>query len=206
MKTARETKTRRELLVTGAGAAAAATLGGAALAATAARGASAPQGDSEAMHVYRLLSVELLILFTYNHVIASPLLSGPTRRALRPLRAQEEAHVHVLAARLAALGGVAPSPPASVTAANVDLARRQVKGRLGQLRGEQDALHLLLATERVVVGAYFVALTTLEDRRLIVLVARIMANDAQHEALLGELLYPGQTGNAVPYGLVQGVQ
>ena len=64
MKTARETKTRRELLVTGAGAAAAATLGGAALAATAARGASAPQGDSEAMHVYRLLSVELLILFT----------------------------------------------------------------------------------------------------------------------------------------------
>ena len=38
------------------------------------------------------------------------------------------------------------------------------------------------------------------------LVAQIMANDAQHEALLGELLYPGQTGNAVPYGLVQGVQ
>ena len=60
--------------------------------------------------------------------------------------------MHVLAARLAALGGVAPSPPASVAAANVDLARRHVKGRLGQLRGEQDALHLLLATERVVVG------------------------------------------------------
>jgi hypothetical protein len=205
MKTPRETKTRRELLVTGAGAAAA-TLGGAALAAGAARGASAAHGDAEAMHVYRLLSVELLMLFTYDHVIASPLLDRPTRRALLPLRAQEKAHVHVLAARLAALGGVAPSPPASVAAANIDLARRQVRGRLGQLRSEEDALHLLLAAERVVVGAYFVALTTLEDRRLIVLAAQIMANDAQHEALVGELLYPGQTGNAVPYGLVQGVQ
>ena len=206
MKTARETKTRRELLVTGAGArpprrSAAPPWRPAPRAARPRRPA-----DSEAMHVYRLLSVELLMLFTYDHVIASPLLGGPTRRALRPLRAQEEAHVHVLAARLAALGGVAPSPPASVTAANVDLARRQVKGRLGQLRSEQDALHLLLAAERVVVGAYFVALTTVEDRRLIVLAAQIMANDAQHEALLGELLYPGQTGNAVPYGLVQGVQ
>ena len=90
-----------------------------------------------------------------------------------------------------ALGGVAPSPPANVAAADIDLARRRVKGRLGQLRGEQDALRLLLAAERVVVGAYFVALTKLEDRRLIVLAAQIMANDAQHEALIGELLYPG---------------
>ena len=38
------------------------------------------------------------------------------------------------------------------------------------------------------------------------LAAQIMANDAQHEALIGELLYPGDTPNAVPYGLVQGVQ
>ena len=38
------------------------------------------------------------------------------------------------------------------------------------------------------------------------LVAQIMANDAQHEALIGELLYPGDTQKAVPYGLVQGVQ
>ncbi len=205
MKTERQTTTRRELLIAGAGAAAAATLGDA-VAAGAAHASSAPHGESEAMHVYRLLSVELLMLFIYDHIIASPLLSAPTRRALVPLRAHEEAHVRALAARLAALGGVPPSPPANVAAADIDLARRRVKGRLGQLRGEQDALRLLLAAERVVVGAYFVALMKLESRQLIVLAAQIMANDAQHEALIGELLYPGVTPKAVPFGLVQGVQ
>ncbi len=205
MKAERQTTTRRGLLITGAGAAAAATLGGAVAAGTA-HASGRPHGDSEAMHLYRLLSVELLMLFTYDHIIASPLLSARTRRALLPLRAHERAHVHVLAAQLAALGAVAPSPPANVATADIDLARRRVKGRLGQLRGERDALRLLLATERVVVGAYFVALTTLEDRRLIVLAAQIMANDGQHEALIGELLYPGDTPKAVPFGLVQGVQ
>jgi hypothetical protein len=198
-------KTRRELLITGAGGVAAASLGGAVVAGTA-RASGPALADSEAMHVYRLLSVELLMLFTYDHIIASPLLSPPTRRALLPFRGQERAHVHVLAARLPTLGAVPPSAPANVAAADIDLARRHVKGRLGQLRGEEDALRLLLAAERVVVGAYFVALTTLQDRRLIVLIAQIMANDAQHEALIGELLYPGDTHKAAPFGLVQGVQ
>ena len=56
------------------------------------------------------------------------------------------------------------------------------------------------------IGAYFVALIKLEDPALITLAAQIMANDAQHEAMLGEILKPGNTGVAVPYGLVQGVQ
>lgn len=197
--------TRRQLLLSGAGAAAAAALGGAAVAGSASASGVAP-AESEAMRVYRLLSVEQLMLFTYDQVLVAPAVTPRTRRALAPLRAQEETHVHVLAAQLAALGGVAPSPPTSVAVANVDLARRRVKGRLGQLRGDQDALRLLISTERVVVGAYFVALTMIEDRRLIVLVTRIMANDSQHEALIGELLYPGDTPKAVPFGLVQGVQ
>jgi hypothetical protein len=33
-----------------------------------------------------------------------------------------------------------------------------------------------------------------------------MAADAQHEAILGELLNPGAIGYAVPSGLVQGQQ
>ena len=70
------------------------------------------------MRVYRLLSVELLMLFTYDQILASPVLTPRTRRALAPLRAHEEAHVRALAARLAALGGVPPSPPANVAAAD----------------------------------------------------------------------------------------
>jgi hypothetical protein len=197
--------TRRELLLAGAGAAAAASLGGA-LSAGAAGAATSVRQQSEAMRVYRLLSVELLMLYTYQQIIASSLPSPSQRQTLITLRGQEEAHVHVLRRTLTRLGGTPPVPPKSVAAADVDLARRQVKGRLGQLQGIEDALRLLLAIERVVVGAYFVALLKLEDRRLVSLAAQIMANDAQHEALIGELLYPGITPKAVPFGLVQGVQ
>ena len=204
------TTTRRDLLAAGASAAAAATvLGtGRANAATGTATATAdgvpPESDSN--RIYRLLSAELLVLFTYEHILAGSILPAGARRALSALRDQEHAHVHALKAKLVALGASAPPAPASVAAADVDLARRDVKGRLGQLQGPQDALRLLLAIERVVVGAYFVALTKFEDRRMIRLVMPMMANDAQHEALIGELMYPTDPHKAVPFGLVQGVQ
>jgi ferritin-like protein len=122
------------------------------------------------------------------------------------MRANEEAHVRVLASRLRALGGSAPAPPASDSEADKDHAHRKVSGRLGQLKSAKDALGLLIALERVTVGAYYVALITLEQPALITLAAEIMANDAQHEAMVGELLYHGKADQAVPYGLVQGVQ
>jgi hypothetical protein len=195
--------TRRDLLAFGVGAAGAALL---APASVLAAGAATVASEPEARRVRRLLSVELLMLYTYQQVLASSLLSAPARRALAPLRANEEVHVRTLHAHLAALGGVAPEPPGSVSQADKDLAHRDVSGRLGQLKGAKDALGLLLAVERVTVGAYYVALIRLEDPTLITLAAEIMANDAQHEALIGELLYDGKAAQAVPYGLVQGVQ
>lgn len=214
--------TRRQLLVAGAGAVAATTLvdaaatlvdAGSAQAASAKRKAKIPrtsvppaQEEFEAMRLERLLRVELLLLFSYQHVLGSSILPSAEHRALEPLRAHEEAHIRALSAQLKALGGTPPVPPANVAAADKDLGRRKVKGRLGQLRGAHDALHLLVAVERVVVGAYFVALIKLDDPRLITLLAQIMAADAQHEAVIGELMYPGDAQKAVPYGLVQGVQ
>jgi Ferritin-like domain len=206
----RAPRTRRELLLTGAGAAAAATVIGTSRASAAAGsstdGAGSGPPETESSRVYRLLDAELLVLFTYDHILAGSTLPADARRTLSPLRAQEHAHVHALRGKLASLGSPAPSGPASVEGADADLARRDVKGRLGQLQGPQDALRLLLAIERVVIGAYFVALAKLEDRRLIGLVTRMMANDAQHEALVGELMYPTDPHKAVPFGLVQGAQ
>lgn len=212
--------TRRDLLVNGARATAAGVVGAALLAPAAALAAAtssttsttttatttAEPPESEPERLARLVRVELLLLFSYQQILASSLLNPRAERTLRLLRAQEEAHIHALGVRLAALGGVAPPPPTGVEQADRDLARRRVSGRLGQLRGARDALRLLLAVERVTVGAYFVALTKLEDPALITLAAEIMANDAQHEAMLGELLYPGNAQQAVPYGLVQGIQ
>ncbi len=198
--------TRRELLIAGA---AAATLidAGTADAATHHSTVTTPAlAEFEAERIERLLRVELLLLFSYQQVLDSSILPPHERRALEPLRAHEEAHVRALTVQLRALGGTAPAPPANTAIADKDLAHRKVRGRLGQLQGARDALGLLLAVERVAVGAYFVALIKLDDPRLITLIAQIMAADAQHEAVIGELMYHGDAQKAVPYGLVQGVQ
>jgi Ferritin-like domain len=161
---------------------------------------------TDSARLQRLMRVELLLLYVYDHVVDSPVLGSGARRTMAPLRDHEQAHVAALRARLLARGAATPGPPPNIAAANRYLARREVRGRLGQLQGADDALHLLLALERVVVGAYFVALREMRDPQLIVLVSQIMASDAQHEALIGEQLNPGDLASAVPYGLVQGVQ
>jgi hypothetical protein len=205
--------TRRQVVARGLGGASlvglGATTAGLGLAASAAAAGGAATGGAalvDADRLRRLLSVELLMLYCYEQILAGPLLRPRARRLLSPLVGHEEAHVRALSAQLTALGGNPPSPPRSIRVANHDLARRGVGGRLGQLTGGRDALFLLLAVEQVVVGAYFVALTKLGDPRLITLAAQIMASDAQHEALIGEAIHPGDTQKAVPSGLVQGMQ
>jgi hypothetical protein len=161
---------------------------------------------TDTMRLQRLMSVEQLILFAYDHVVASSILPPSARPAIAQMRAHEQAHVDALRGQLTARHADAPSAPPSITVANRYLARRQVGGRLGHLRGTKDALFLLLSLERVAVGAYFVSLREMRDPGLIALAAQIMASDAQHEAIVSVLLNPGDIPAAVPYGLVQGVQ
>ena len=180
--------------------------GGAAGAALLAPGVAQAQTGSAADRLHRLLSLELLVLYCYEHVLASTVLVPQARTAMRPLLAHEHAHVDAISARLRALGGVPPAPPTSVAAANRDLIHRQVSERLGELQGSGDALRLLLTIERVATGAYFVALTKLSDPPLILLGAQIMAAEAQHQAVIADLLDHGNGAQAAPYGLVQGIQ
>ena len=78
--------TRRELLISGAGAATAATLlhAGPALAAMGPQvtrpGAAGGARESEGMRVHRLLSVELLMLYTYDQILGSSILPAPAQR------------------------------------------------------------------------------------------------------------------------------
>jgi hypothetical protein len=163
-------------------------------------------GAADTARLQRLMSVEQLLLYVYDHVVGSSILPPPVRRAMAQIQGHEQAHVGALRDRLRARGARQPPPPPSVATANRYLARRHIRGRLGQLQGPDDALYLLRALERVVVGAYFVALRDMRDPGLIVLAAQIMASDAQHEAIVSERLNPGDIASAVPYGLVQGVQ
>lgn len=203
-------QTRRELLLNGAAsatgvAAAVAGAGGALLAAAPAQ-AAPPLTAFEYDRLQRLIRLELLLLFCYRHVLASPLLRPRAHRALAPFVAHEQAHIAALEEQLRAGGGAVPPPPVSIAAANRDLAHRKIGGRLGQLRGDLDAVRLLQTLEQVTIGAYFVALMKIQNTGLIELVAQIMANEAQHDAMLALRLPPNKPANAVPYGLVQGLQ
>lgn len=195
--------TRRELLAASAGGVAL-VFPATALAATSV--AARPDPPDERLR--RLITVELLLDYCYRHVLGTSLLTPAARPVLELQARHELAHLQALSVELTRLSpsGATPVGPTGLAAANRDLARRNVTARVGQLRGERDALRLLLEVERVVGGAYFVALTKLEDPRLIGLAIAIMSVEAQHEALIGDLLYPGDAQRSVPYGLIQGAQ
>jgi Ferritin-like domain len=197
--------TRRELLVGGVAGAGGVLLASAS-AAVPAQAATTPTDASVTDRLQRLIRIELLLLFCYRHVLASPVLTAHARETLAPFVAHEQAHIAALEKQLTDRGGSVPAGPASTTAANRDLGHRKVGGRLGQLRGDLDAVRLLMTLEQVTVGAYFVALMKLSDAGLIELASQIMANEAQHDAMLGLLLPPNKPADAVPYGLVQGLQ
>lgn len=203
----RREPTRRELL--GASAAGAAGLLALPATATAATTTSSTSGQpqlTETERLQRLIGLELLLLYCYHHVLDSSILPPRTRRTLAPFVGHEQAHIAALQAQLKARGGAAPSGPDSVKTANRYLAHRNVAGRLGQLKGSRDALNLLLRLEQTTIGAYFVALINVNDAKLISLVCQIMANEAQHDAMIGLSMPKGTPGKAVPYGLVQGLQ
>ncbi|MFZ0041654.1 MAG: ferritin-like domain-containing protein [Solirubrobacteraceae bacterium] len=201
-------QTRRELLVRGgvgaAGLTSAAILGSGVSEATAA--ATSPATTFQIDRLERLIDVEQLLLFCYDAVLSSRV-SGPRmHHALRPLRAQELAHIAALTHQLRLRGGTPPPPPTGLEVANDRLSHRKIGGRLGQLKGAKDALRLLLTLEQATVGAYYVALTLLDDVQLIKLITQIMANDAQHETMINLQLNNGNAAVSVPYGLVQGLQ
>lgn len=167
---------------------------------------SPPATGTDVARLQRLMRLEMLLLYVYDHVLISPVLPRSAQPSVSQVRAHEQAHVAALGAQLATRHAGMPSAPTSLTVANRHLARRNIGGRLGHLRGPKDALFLLLSVERVAVGAYFVALREMVDPDLIVLAAQIMASDSQHEAIISVQLNPGDIPAAVPYGLVQGVQ
>jgi hypothetical protein len=194
-------RTRRELIVA-AGAAGAAGL----LALPPAAAATTQPPISETDRLQRLIRLELLLLYCYRHVLDSGILGPQAQRTLAPFPGHEEAHIGALERPLTARGGAVPPGPDSVATANRYLANRGVGGRLGQLKGHSDALYLLLTLEQVTIGAYFVALTKLRDAELIQLACQIMANEAQHDAMIGLTLPKNTPASAVPYPLVQGLQ
>ena len=112
----------------------------------------------------RMLSIELLLLFAYEHVLGSAILPAGARRELAPVLAHE--HAHVAALRAAGQPAGRPAPRlrrrASRPPTGTSPAARSPAG-WDSCRARPDALFLLRALERVTVGVYFVALRELRD-------------------------------------------
>ena len=195
--------TRRELLTAGA-AASAAALAAPALAATAALASGPSPPPDDATRLTRVLSMAVLAAYVYGQVFAEGVLTQSQRRALDGFAEQERAHVVALRRAVVSAGGTVIAPPSSREVANHYLAHRGIGGRLGQLQGPQDALELLISVERSSIGSCYVALLGLTGSAAIVLVASIMANDAQHEAVVTLQVPKLKLADAAPFPLVSG--
>jgi Ferritin-like domain len=198
--------TRRELLTAGAVAGAAVLTAPALVPSVAAAASSSgsPPPPDDAARLSRVLSMAVLAAYVYQQVFAEGVLTGTRRRALDRFDEQEQAHVVALRRAVVAAGGTVIGPPSSIKVANRYLAHRDIGGRLGALQGPEDALDLLISVERSSIGSCFVALRGLTGSAAIVLVASIMANDAQHEAVVTLQRHALKLVAAAPFPLVSG--
>jgi Ferritin-like domain len=198
--TASRQPTRRQLL---SGAIAGAGLGSVAAAMLATSDAAAAS-DSDADLLHAILSVELLVVFCYQQVLQSETLALEAEPPIRHLLGHEQTHVAVITSELEKLGQAPPPGPTSVAGADAELDALHARGGLASLHSEQDSLRLLEGAEQLAQGAYYKSISKLTDPRLARLCASILGSEAQHYAVLGDLLHPGEIDKAVPAAFVEG--
>lgn len=152
-----------------------------------------------------LLATELVAIAALERVLLSPHLSSRARRLSRQILAQEHTHAAALTRALRGLG-VVRLPVIPMTPSEIDrgLSDRHVGRTVQNLHSERDCLDLMLDLEGMAEGRYYRAMAKLTTASLQVLAAALLANEAQHEALLGELRLPKNFDRAAPYAFVEG--
>lgn len=159
---------------------------------------------TEAKLVQGLLAAELLATAVYERVLATGLLSARSAAVAHQLLSHEHAHAAALEPELRSLGAAAPPAPADSQAIDNALSAHHVSRSVSGLKHERDCLDLLLDLENLMEGAYYAAMSKLNHPRLVQLGAQILASEAQHYALLGELRRHKDFSRAVPYAFVEG--
>jgi hypothetical protein len=127
-----------------------------------------PSAPQDAALLAHLLDRERYAIAAYSAAI--PLLTRPAARAARQFLAHELAHASELEGLIEQAGGKPNKPPAFYD--------------LGSPRGERQLLELLHAAERWQTQAYVRAVRQLQPARLRAAAAAILANEAQHVAVL----------------------
>ncbi len=189
---------RRELI------AGALVTGGAVSIATAAPAlADAPVTDASLLTA--ALGMERLTVLAYRHVINLPAVGAEPRRLLREMLRHNRAHARSLEVELKALGITIPAPPTKLAEVDQELSKHGMSGTLATVNTLKDAIQYLLDAEALCEGAYYAAVASLSATGPLVRCAQSLGSDAQHSALLAEILYPTQVTQYVPYWYVAGV-
>jgi rubrerythrin len=169
--------------------------------------ALAAGAESETARLTALLALEQLAVALYARALSSTVLTPAARSLFGEIHTQELAHAAALEAELDLLSPTALKPPRRPrTAAEIDaeLAAAGIDAELAHQRDQLDWLRVLEHLENALEGAYYKALLRLEAGDAASLAARILANEAQHNALLTEVRHPGKVALAVPVALVEG--
>jgi hypothetical protein len=195
--------TRRELLRGGATAGLGGVFAAALSAAESAQAASdTPQTDAEL--VYQLLQTEQVVAFAYEQLLSIGVIGAEGAQMLAQFSDHEQQHVRAWAVDLRRLGAVSPTAPVSVDAADAALGKLHVTARLTDAVTEHKAVQLLIGAEEAITGAYYTAISKLEDPRLLQTAAQAMAAEAQHAMALRQMLHPRPVDRFVPNAFVQG--
>jgi ferritin-like protein len=190
---------RRELLTGGLAGA-----GGAVLA-TAPAAVADTQVTDGALLSYAL-QVEQTAVVVYEQVLAMPVLGRESRALLLEFLGHEREHVAALLSALQALGQAAPAPVSTARQARAVLAQHGLSVDFAKVHGLKDAITLLYDIEGLSQGAYYAAVGLLRSSRPLASAAQALACEAQHQALLTALLFPGEIKRSVPGAFVEGWQ
>jgi rubrerythrin len=138
------------------------------------------RAEGDAGILQAAVELEQRMVLAYDSALRSGKLDAASTRVARLFRKQEQAHVDSLTAALRDLGGKPPPRPRSP---------REVPGLAAALREGQAAItRFAIELETMAVAGYYDAQGKLESPQLLSTTASIMANEAQHLAVLRQAL------------------
>jgi hypothetical protein len=199
---------RRRLLADGARLAAAGALAGGfggglgSCAAAAETRKKPPLSDAEL--VAQLIVLEQVMQDVYARAIASGQLDSGGLALAREVLGHERIHESALRRELRWLHGTALLVPGSTKALEKELAKHHTKVDFGRHRSGRGWLKLLVDVEDVLERNYHTAISILRSTSLLTLASEILASEAQHSAVLGDLLSPRNVQKALPNAFING--
>lgn len=159
---------------------------------------------SDAMLIARMVQIEDLVAAVYARAVASGRLLRSTASLARQVLDHERQHAAALRRALSSLHGHPLPEPRSAKGLQAALSAHHVKADFTKDLGERDWLKLLANVEGVLERNYHLTISELRRAALLTLCSEILASEAQHSALLGELLSPRNVEDALPSAFVNG--